>query len=845
MEVIDITSSPEPMSPIAKRTRSSSRQPGPSSRKRPRPVPKASLIKEVIELTDSEDELPVPRKCASPKKKQPTKKAVVASDQSGPSNAPVPKPVALFGAPRPEVLADVPPAPGSSSQHHSPRRPGKGGAPLFYPSSDEEREQVAAPPPRQAGTPPHAPPPVILDLPSDDIPLLDPPPPPRPEIPAPVIDPADEYVVRVIEIVPDVQPAHVLTLVEQFMDTQPGNVVEFVLHALFENSDYPKVDKKGKRKKDEDEEEGATRGSPKTRIDYGSKDREYNCGPHYFEISLEQLMMDFPRIPKPHIRSRLLDNRFYAPTYILLSDELKQTPQPFRLKSTNSVVSGKGKAKHDPEFDKEREWVLLKAQEIAVGKDASLAEELGEQEYEDNGEGIECGCCFSSYPFDKMVQCPEAHLFCTSCMTSYASNLLGTHNPSIACMDQSGCTLPFPESELARFLPPKLFELYQRVKQRKEIEDAGLENLEECPFCEYRCVIENEMEKLFRCENEACGAVTCRGCKKPDHLPRSCKEVEEDKHLDAQHVIEEAMTRALMRNCPKCQKCNVPFDFSTRIVSLSQHYALKAFIKEMGCNKMTCPNCRTVSCYICRKVINGYDHFGNPPPYTGRVDKNKCSLWDAVEQRHAEEVSEAAKRALEELKRERPDVDEKSIKVDIPPPPPPAPAPGQPGHHHHGLMQRVGHQHVAIRDYMGMGMGAAMAGGAHPQPFVFGQGQEHGFPFNAEHHALPPPPAYAFGHGFQHAQDPYAQAEALRAREIVAREHRERLERERLILREQAERNHARLRLRMDQLEGMARGMAIPAPQPAAVPMPMYPPPAPPRPRAVPVMPQVRRRGRR
>lgn len=114
-----------------------------------------------------------------------------------------------------------------------------------------------------------------------------------------------------------------------------------------------------------------------------------------------------------------------------------------------------------------------------------------------------------------MIQCPEAHLFCKSCMTSYASNLLGEHNPNLVCMDQSGCKLPFPESELGRFLSSKLLELYYRVKQRKEIEAAGLENLEECPFCEYKCVIDNEMEKLFRCENAECNAITCRMCKKP------------------------------------------------------------------------------------------------------------------------------------------------------------------------------------------------------------------------------------------------------------------------------------------------------------------------------------------
>ena len=113
-----------------------------------------------------------------------------------------------------------------------------------------------------------------------------------------------------------------------------------------------------------------------------------------------------------------------------------------------------------------------------------------------------------------MIQCPEAHLFCTACMTTYAETKLGEHDARITCMDQSGCKLLFPDSELRRFLTPKLLELYERVKQRKEIEAAGLEGLEECPFCEYKVVIENEQERLFRCENEACAAVTCRKCKK-------------------------------------------------------------------------------------------------------------------------------------------------------------------------------------------------------------------------------------------------------------------------------------------------------------------------------------------
>jgi len=79
-----------------------------------------------------------------------------------------------------------------------------------------------------------------------------------------------------------------------------------------------------------------------------------------------------------------------------------------------------------------------------------------------------------------------------------AKVLLGEQQHLLRCMDQSGCKELFTESELERFLPAKLMELYYRLKQRKEIEEAGLEGLEECPFCEYKVVIENPDEKLFR-----------------------------------------------------------------------------------------------------------------------------------------------------------------------------------------------------------------------------------------------------------------------------------------------------------------------------------------------------------
>ncbi|EFI28034.1 hypothetical protein CC1G_14060 [Coprinopsis cinerea okayama7 len=224
------------------------------------------------------------------------------------------------------------------------------------------------------------------------------------------------------------------------------------------------------------------------------------------------------------------------------------------------------------------------------------------------------------------------------------------------------CALPFPTTELSRLLPPSLFRLYEKLKFRKEVESAKIDGLEECPFCDWVVVIDVgvEEERVLRCGNKDCGVVSCRQCKKKEHLPKSCQEAEADKHIDKRVMIEEAMTQALMRVCPKCKK---------------------AFIKEDGCNKMTCPHCRTMSCYVCRQVVTGYDHFHNQQqpgmPVGSSSRKPKCPLWDSVAHRHSEEVKKAYEEALAKLKESNPDVEiGKDIKVDLPEAPPP-PVPGQ------------------------------------------------------------------------------------------------------------------------------------------------------------------------
>ncbi|KAI0689014.1 hypothetical protein BC835DRAFT_280334 [Cytidiella melzeri] len=588
---------------------------------------------------------------------------------------------------------------------------------------------------------------------------------------APVVDPIDAYVAQVLDIVPDVDPIHVASLARRYTE----NVLEQVIHLLFENPNYPKVGDKGKGKRKRDEEDEVPGGSEVVtkvvKIDYASVDRQSMGGPHYHELSVEQLRVDFPFVPMFHIRRTFARHHsLYAPTYLALQAELQSDHQPYQRLASASRNRSKGKQAErvDPALDEEKQWIRLISQEDQSKDDAEVAAQLQEEE-----DAIECGCCFADYPFDKMVQCPETHLFCRNCVSTYAAGKLGEHDINIVCMDQSGCKLAFPESELRRFLPLKLLELYVRVKQRKEIEAAGLENLEECPFCEYKAVIDNEHEKLFRCERDDCGAVSCRACKKLDHLPKSCQEAEEDKKLDGRHAIEEAMTRALLRNCPKCDK---------------------AFMKESGCNKMTCPNCHTVSCYVCRQVITGYDHFNQKPPYNHKVDPTKCDLWDSVDKRHADEVIAAAKKAIDEYKQAHPEANDKDLHVELPKPVA-GPSNTPPGAAGHVPPMRA----PRLEDYR------------------VGPRADHHHHHHHHHHPHPPAPQQQLGFHVQVANQLEAQ-ENVRLRELFernARQAREEIER---LRREERQQRFAQM-----QAPHAARWAPIVLP-PAPAPPP--PPPA-------------------
>ena len=230
----------------------------------------------------------------------------------------------------------------------------------------------------------------------------------------------------------------------------------------------------------------------------------------------------------------------------------------------------------------------LRRKEIEEG-DKSMAEQLNEEIAESEGALIECGCCYSDYSFEKMVQCTEGHLFCKDCVRRLTEQtVFGGGRSDIKCMNtQEECTGTFSESMLSLVLSDKALAKYSESLARDALEAAKIDFLIKCHKCEMQYDMTDYPGDILRCPS--CDSKTCRHCGVESHYPLKCEEVEKEGETANRHKVEEAMTNARLRTCSKC---------GTK------------FFKEDGCNKMTC-RCGTKTCYICRKTITkeGYKHF--------------------------------------------------------------------------------------------------------------------------------------------------------------------------------------------------------------------------------------------
>jgi hypothetical protein len=235
---------------------------------------------------------------------------------------------------------------------------------------------------------------------------------------------------------------------------------------------------------------------------------------------------------------------------------------------------------------------------------------------------LECSCCYSDVSISAMSQCSDGHLFCLECLKRNAEEkLFGQNNTSqlkyellkknkrfmfisdfspivrlercMNCFEK--CDGFFPESELKRALNEKVYTRWVEQETASAVKAAELPDLFSCPVCNFSAELDASTT-VFPCPvaNGGCGEKSCRECGKIAHPDvTKCEDVETDDGTEGRLAVEEAMTKARLRDCtnPNCST---------------------SFYKIEGCNKMKCSQCNWEMCYLCRENIpanHGYGHF--------------------------------------------------------------------------------------------------------------------------------------------------------------------------------------------------------------------------------------------
>uniref|UniRef100_A0A2K6EUE5 E3 ubiquitin-protein ligase RNF216 n=1 Tax=Propithecus coquereli TaxID=379532 RepID=A0A2K6EUE5_PROCO len=340
-----------------------------------------------------------------------------------------------------------------------------------------------------------------------------------------------------------------------------------------------------------------------------------------FIQAADLLMADFKMLSSQDIKWALHELKgHYAITRKAFSDAIK------KWQELSPETSGKRKKRKEMN---QYSYIDFKFEQH---EDFLLALQMNEEQYQKDGQLIECRCCYGEFPFEELTQCADAHLFCKECLIRYAQEaVFGSGKSELSCMEGS-CTCSFPTSELEKVLPQTILCKYYERKAEEEVAAAYADELVRCPSCSFPALLDSDV-KRFSCPNPRCRKETCRKCQGlwKEHNGLTCEELAEKDDIKYRTSIEEKMTAARIRKCHKCGT---------------------GLIKSEGCNRMSC-RCGAQMCYLCRVSINGYDHFCQHPRSPGAPcqECSRCSLWTDPTEDDEKLIEEIQKEAEEEQKR--------------------------------------------------------------------------------------------------------------------------------------------------------------------------------------------------
>jgi TRIAD3 protein (E3 ubiquitin-protein ligase RNF216) len=375
---------------------------------------------------------------------------------------------------------------------------------------------------------------------------------------------------------PGVKPDAVTALLEEGM-----GVDEAVDRLLSMPGGYPKVPAAEKPAKSEENQDGGK--------DFS--DSSWATSLPYQREAISRLTSDFPTVTTTSVKQVFSAARYhyyFAHRRLteLLAAKTPASGQPESLLQICRVnfISNRRKSKYQPTMDPvlqmELDWMRERELKEQEEKDLAMARELNQDEAERTGNLLECGCCFCEFAFEEMVSCTEGHLFCRSCLARFAKEKVFGQGrcDKVGCMSSDGCEGIFIDDFLSMVLDGPTFRRLQARTCETLAKEVFGDSLFHCPHCDTAAEVPEGVH-IFSCPNSACELETCTLCNEPAHVPQRCEEVEKKEETNCRKTVEEAMSEAKIRKCPKCKK---------------------RFVKESGCNKMTC-TCGAISksCLSC------------------------------------------------------------------------------------------------------------------------------------------------------------------------------------------------------------------------------------------------------
>uniref|UniRef100_A0A8C3JJ36 Ring finger protein 216 n=1 Tax=Calidris pygmaea TaxID=425635 RepID=A0A8C3JJ36_9CHAR len=462
---------------------------------------------------------------------------------------------------------------------------------------------------------------------------------------------------------PDVKKEYI----EELISIKNCNDLNVLCNFLLENPDYPK--KKGRVVLNPSSSLLASQDETKVpKVDYFDFSKLAPLDQRCFIQAADLLMADFKMLSSQDIKWALHELKgHYAITRKAFSDAIKKWQElshetsgkrkrrkemnqysyiDFKFEQGDVKIEKRmffleNKRRHWRSYDKhsllppvllEQEFYEQKVKEMAEHADFLLALQMNEEQYQKDGQMIECCCCYGEFAFEELTQCADGHLFCKECLIKYAEEaVFGSGKSELSCMEGS-CTCSFPTSELEKVLPENILCKYYERKAEEEVAAACADELVRCPFCNFPALLDNDV-KRFSCPNPRCRKETCRKCQGlwKEHMNLTCEQLAEKDDIKYRTSIEEKMTAARIRKCHKCGT---------------------GLIKSEGCNRMSC-RCGAQMCYLCRAAINGYDHFCQHPRSPGAPcqDCAKCSLWTDPTEDDEKIIQEIQKEAEEEQRK--------------------------------------------------------------------------------------------------------------------------------------------------------------------------------------------------